>query len=128
MMLERTQFNPALGWVREDLDDCLEVVRDNLETYARNHDDTGPLENVLAQLDRLKLTFGVMVQEGATMLCSEMIATGENMLRGETTSVEESLNALTDAVIVLPSQKVTSSRRLKITQSRLSGYSIVVQR
>ena len=103
MMLERSHFNPAVGWVREDLDDCLETVRDNLEAYARKTDDPAPLETVLDVLERLKLIFRVMEQEGATTLSEEMIATGRHMLRGDTTSVEESLNALTDAVIVLPS-------------------------
>ncbi|MBT8057348.1 MAG: Hpt domain-containing protein [Gammaproteobacteria bacterium] len=102
-MLERSHFNPAVSWVREDLDDCLETVREHLEAYARKTDDSAPLEAVLAILERLKLTFRVMDQEGATMLSEEMIATGRHMLNGNSTSIEESLNALTDAIVVLPS-------------------------
>ena len=103
MMLERSHFNPAVGWVREDLDDCLDAIRENLEAFAANRDEHGPLEAVLTQLERLELTFRVMEQKGATLLVRVMIATGRHLLKGEMTSFGESLNALTDAVIVLPS-------------------------
>ena len=34
MMLEGSHNFSSINWVREDLDDCLESVRENLEAFA----------------------------------------------------------------------------------------------
>ena len=39
MMLEGSRSSAALSWVREDLDACLAIIRDNLETYAEELED-----------------------------------------------------------------------------------------
>ena len=46
MMLEGTNFAAAVGWVREDLDDCLEKVRENLEAYAEDKTQQDALQAV----------------------------------------------------------------------------------
>ena len=54
-------------------------------------------------LERLNLTFLTMQQQGASILTDEMIAVGGHMLHNGSADHEESLNALTDAIVVLPS-------------------------
>jgi chemosensory pili system protein ChpA (sensor histidine kinase/response regulator) len=103
MMLEGSNSSSALRWVREDLDDCLAKIRDNLEAFAENTDDKNPLRFVQEELERLNLTFLTMNQQGASILTDEMIAVGGHMLHSAEGSSKESLSALTDAVIVLPS-------------------------
>ena len=103
MMLARSHSNPAIGWVREDLDDSLGAIREHLETFASDNASREPLNAVLDQLERLKLTFDVMEQVGAGLLCDEMMVAVRHMLHSENINIGESLNALTDAVIVLPS-------------------------
>ena len=103
MMLEGSNFSSAIGWVREDLDECLENVRENLEAFAEDTSSREPLMTVQEELEQLNLTFLTMEQQGASILTDEMIAVGGHMLHNGTANFEESLNALTDAVIVLPS-------------------------
>ncbi len=103
MMLEGSKSSSAISWVREDLDACLETIRDNLETYADDSSQREPLRTVQEELERLNLTFLTMEQEGASILTDEMIAVGGHMLHNGSTDQHESLAALTDAVIVLPS-------------------------
>ncbi len=55
------------------------------------------------QLEQLNLTFLTMAQRGASILTDEMIAVGGNMLHNGNVNADESLAALTDAIIVLPS-------------------------
>jgi chemosensory pili system protein ChpA (sensor histidine kinase/response regulator) len=103
MMLEGSNSSSAIAWVREDLDECLDAIRENLEIYADDTSQRDPLRIVQDQLERLNLTFLTMDQEGATILTDEMIAVGGHMLHNGQASQEESLSALTDAIIVLPS-------------------------
>jgi chemosensory pili system protein ChpA (sensor histidine kinase/response regulator) len=103
MMLEGSNSSSAINWVREDLDECLETVRDNLEAFAENTSERAPLAAVQEELERLNLTFLTMEQRGASILTDEMIAVGGHMLHNGNANCEESLNALTDAIIVLPS-------------------------
>ncbi len=103
MMLEGSNSSSAIGWVREDLDECLETVRENLESFADDTSQRAPLVTVQEALERLNLTFLTMEQQGASILTDEMIAVGGYMLHNGNADCEESLNALTDAVIVLPS-------------------------
>ncbi|HLF29461.1 MAG TPA: Hpt domain-containing protein, partial [Xanthomonadales bacterium] len=103
MMLEGTNASAAIRWVRQDLDLALQAVRDNLEAFAANTAERGPLRTVQEQLELLNLTFKTMEQRGASILTDEMIAVGGHMLNQCGTSADEPLAALTDAVIVLPS-------------------------
>ena len=103
MMLEGSNSSSAIAWVREDLDDCLATIRENLEIFADDISQRDPLRVVQDELERLNLTFLTMDQEGATILTDEMIAVGGHMLHNGTANPEESLSALTDAIIVLPS-------------------------
>jgi chemosensory pili system protein ChpA (sensor histidine kinase/response regulator) len=103
MTPEGSGNSAALRWVREDLDDCLRVVRENLEAFAEDRSRRDPLVTVQDALERLNLTFQTMQQQGAGILTDEMIAVGGHMLHNGNADCEDSLNALTDAVIVLPS-------------------------
>jgi len=103
MMLEGSNSSSAIAWVREDLNDCLATIRENLEIFADDTSQRDPLRIVQEELERLNLTFLTMDQEGATILTDEMIAVGGHMLHNGTAHPEESLSALTDAIIVLPS-------------------------
>jgi hypothetical protein len=103
MMLEGSNSSSAIGWVREDLDQCLEKVRENLESFAEDTSQREPLMAVQEELEQLNLTFLTMEQRGAGILTDEMIAVGGHMLHNGNPNCTESLNALTDAVIVLPS-------------------------
>ncbi len=103
MMLKGSHSSAAIGWVREDLDDCLETVRENLEAFAEDTSRREPLVNVQEELEQLNLTFLTMEQHGAGILTDEMIAVGGHMLHNGNANCDESLMALTDAVIVLPS-------------------------
>jgi len=103
MMLEGSNPSTAISWIREDLDDCLQAVRDNLEQFAEDPSERGPLRSAQDKLEQLNLTFITMEQRGVTMLTDEMLAVGGNMLRDEEGNFKESLSALSDAVIVLPS-------------------------
>ena len=103
MMLEGSNNSAAIRWVREDLDECLESVRENLEAYAEDRTQREPLAVVQEILERLNLTFLTMQQHGASILTDEMIAVGGHMLHNGSANCEESLNALTDAIVVLPS-------------------------
>ena len=103
MMLDGTNSSTVISWVRKDLDECLTTVRDNLEAFAENQSQKDSLRNVQDQLERMNLTFLTMEQHGACMLTDEMIAVGGNMLHNNKANHDESLSALTDAVIVLPS-------------------------
>ena len=103
MMLEGSNSSSALRWVREDLDDCLAKIRENLEAFAENTDVKEPLRFVQDELERLNLTFLTMNQQGASILTDEMIAVGGHMLHTSEGNPHDSLSALTDAVIVLPS-------------------------
>jgi chemosensory pili system protein ChpA (sensor histidine kinase/response regulator) len=103
MMLEGSNSSSAIGWVREDLDACLKTVRENLEAFAEDRSQREPLLAVQEELEQLNLTFLTMEQQGAGILTDEMIAVGGHMLHNGSSNWEESLNALTDAVIVLPS-------------------------
>ena len=103
MMLEGSNAGSAIGWVRKDLDECLEAVRENLEAFAEDTSQREPLLAVQEELEQLNLTFLTMEQQGAGILTDEMIAVGGHMLHNGNANCEESLNALTDAVIVLPS-------------------------
>ncbi len=103
MMIEGSNSSSALGWVRDDLDECLDSVRENLEAYADDMSQREPLLSVQEALEQLNLTFLTMEQNGAGILTDEMIAVGGHMLHNGAADCEDSLNALTDAVIVLPS-------------------------
>ncbi|MBT8065181.1 MAG: Hpt domain-containing protein [Gammaproteobacteria bacterium] len=103
MMLEGSNNGSNISWVRQDLDECLETVRDNLEAFAEDTTQREPLLAVQERLEQLNLTFLTMEQQGAGILTDEMIAVGGHMLHNGDANFEESLNALTDAVIVLPS-------------------------
>ncbi|MBT8048041.1 MAG: response regulator [Xanthomonadales bacterium] len=103
MMLEGSNSSSAIKWVREDLDECLANVREHLEAFADNMSQRDPLIAVQEELEQLNLTFLTMEQSGASILTDEMIAVGGHMLHNGNANCEESLNALTDAVIVLPS-------------------------
>jgi chemosensory pili system protein ChpA (sensor histidine kinase/response regulator) len=102
MMLEGTHCGATIGWVREDLDECLDSVRENLESYADDPSNRRPLAAVQDELERLNLVFRTMQQEGAVLLTDEMIAVGGHMLHSGQSELSESLNALTDAFVVLP--------------------------
>jgi len=80
MMLEGSNFNSAIGWVREDLDECLDNVRENLEVFAEDMSHREPLLTVQEELEQLNLTFLTMEQQGASILTDEMIAVGGHML------------------------------------------------
>jgi chemosensory pili system protein ChpA (sensor histidine kinase/response regulator) len=103
MMLEGTNASSAIAWVRQDLDDCLQTVRENLEVFAEDSSQREPLRKVQDELERLNLTFSTMQQHGAGILTDEMIAVGGHMLSNGAAGSADSLAALTDAVIVLPS-------------------------
>ncbi|MDZ4731846.1 MAG: Hpt domain-containing protein [Xanthomonadales bacterium] len=103
MMLEGTNASVAIRWVRQDLDDVLAVIRDNLEDYAEDPQQRDSLKIVQDKLEQLNLTFLTMQQHGASLLTDEMIAVGGHMLHGGNASLGDSLAALTDAIIVLPS-------------------------
>ena len=103
MMLEGSNSSSAIKWVREDLDDCLTNVRENLEAFSEDMSQREPLLAVQEELEQLNLTFLTMEQNGASILTDEMIAVGGHMLHNGSADHQESLNALTDAVIVLPS-------------------------
>jgi chemosensory pili system protein ChpA (sensor histidine kinase/response regulator) len=103
MMLEGSNTSAAIRWVREDLDASLETVRDKLEAFAEDPSQRAPLAAVQEELERLNLTFLTMQQRGASILTDEMIAVGGHLLHNGNANCSESLNALTDAVIVLPS-------------------------
>ena len=74
MMLEGTNSSTAISWVREDLDDCLTRVRENLELFANDTSKRKALSEVQECLEQLHLTFNTMGQVGASMLTDEMIA------------------------------------------------------
>jgi len=103
MMLEGSSTGSAIRWVREDLDASLEAVRHSLEAFAEDPTQRAALVAVQEELERLNLTFLTMQQQGASILTDEMIAVGGHMLHNGNASCKDSLNALTDAVIVLPS-------------------------
>ena len=103
MMLEGSNSSTAISWIREDLDACLESVREHLEHFSDNRDERTSLRAAQDKLEQLNLTFVTMEQRGATMLTDEMIAVGGNMLHKGDINIDESLSALSDAVIVLPS-------------------------
>jgi chemosensory pili system protein ChpA (sensor histidine kinase/response regulator) len=103
MMLEGKNNSSAIGWVRTDLDESLDTVRERLETFAGDPSKRDPLIAVQEELERLNLTFQTMQQHGASILTDEMIAVGGHMLHNGNSDFTDSLNALTDAVIVLPS-------------------------
>ncbi len=103
MMLEGSNPSSAIKWVREDLDQSLSLVRENLEAFAEDTSRREPLLVVQEELEQLNLTFLTMQQQGARILTDEMIAVGGHMLHNGNSNCQESLNALTDAVIVLPS-------------------------
>ena len=84
MMLEGSNASPAISWVREDLDDCLDVVKENLEAFAGDTSRTEPLQAVHDQLERLNLTFLTMEQQGATLLTDEMMAFNGHMMHNGT--------------------------------------------
>jgi chemosensory pili system protein ChpA (sensor histidine kinase/response regulator) len=103
MMLEGSNSSSTIGWVREDLDDRLDSIRENLEQFAADTSQREPLATVQEDLEQLNLTFLTMEQQGASILTDEMIAVGGHMLHNGNANFDESLNALTDAVVVLPS-------------------------
>jgi chemosensory pili system protein ChpA (sensor histidine kinase/response regulator) len=100
---EASNDSAALNWVREDLDRCLDTVRDNLEAFAEDPSRREALVAVQEELERLNLTFLTMQQRGAGILTDEMIAVGGHLLHNGSEQYTDSLNALTDALIVLPS-------------------------
>lgn len=101
-MLEGSNSSTALSWVREDLDGTLEQVRRNLEEYAGDTSSREVLQTLQEQLEQLNLTFVTMQQQGAIMLTDEMIAVGGNLIHNGDVNVNDSISALSDAVIVLP--------------------------
>jgi chemosensory pili system protein ChpA (sensor histidine kinase/response regulator) len=103
MMLEGSNQSAAIGWVREDLDERLDAIRKNLEAFAEDPAQNDALSSVQQELERLNLTFHTMAQQGARILTDEMMAVGNHMLHNGNADCSDSLNALTDAVIVLPS-------------------------
>jgi len=103
MMLEGSNASVAIRWVRQDLDEALEVIRDNLEYYAEDPQQRDSLKTVQEKLEQLNLTFLTMQQHGASLLTDEMIAVGGHMLHNGNAGLGDALAALTDAVIVLPS-------------------------
>ncbi|MEJ2383203.1 MAG: Hpt domain-containing protein [Xanthomonadales bacterium] len=103
MMLEGSNQSAAIGWVREDLDERLDAIRSNLEAFAEDTSHNAALTTVQQELERLNLTFRTMAQQGARILTDEMMAVGSHMLHNGNADCSDSLNALTDAVIVLPS-------------------------
>ncbi|MEJ8567060.1 Hpt domain-containing protein [Elongatibacter sediminis] len=102
MMLEGTNASSAIRWVRQDLDEAMQSIRDNLESYAEDETDRSALREVQERLEQLNLTFLTMEQKGASILTDEMIAVGGHLLH-DGGNRQESLAALTDAVVVLPS-------------------------
>jgi hypothetical protein len=65
---EASNDSAALNWVREDLDRCLDTVRDNLEAFAEDPSRREALVAVQEELERLNLTFLTMQQRGAGIL------------------------------------------------------------
>ena len=98
MTPEGSNDSAALNWVREDLDRCLDTVRDNLEAFADDPSRREALVAVQEELERLNLTFLTMQQRGASILTDEMIAVGGHLLHNGNANCSESLNALTDAI------------------------------
>ena len=80
VMLEGSNGSAALNWVREDLDRCLETVRENLEAFAEDTSQREALVTVQDELEKLNLTFLTMLQNGACLLTDEMIAVGGHLL------------------------------------------------
>jgi len=103
MMLEGSNASVAIRWVRQDLDEALEVIRDNLEYYAEDPQQRDSLKMVQEKLEQLNLTFLTMQQHGASLLTDEMVAVGGHMLHNGNAGLGDALSALTDAIIVLPS-------------------------
>jgi hypothetical protein len=68
MMLEGSNSSSAIKWVREDLDECLANVRENLEAFAEDTSRREPLMAVQEELEQLNLTFLTMEQNGASIL------------------------------------------------------------
>ncbi len=81
MMLEGSNTSTAISWIREDLDDCLKVVRDNLEEFSQQPEDRLLISKVQDKLEQLNLTFITMQQRGVMMLTDEMIAKLRELLR-----------------------------------------------
>ena len=97
MMLEGSNQSTAISWIREDLDECLEIVRDNLEEFSEQPDERPLIQLVQDKLEQLNLTFVTMQQNGATLLTDEMIAVGGNILHNKDANLDDSLSALSDA-------------------------------
>ena len=72
-MLEGSNSSSAISWVREDLDDCLQTIRDNLEAFAEDTGRREPLMTVQEELEQLNLTFLTMEQLGASILASPIV-------------------------------------------------------
>lgn len=102
MILTGSGCNPAIAWVREDLDETLDTVRDGLESFAEDRDRPEFLAMVRDQVERLHLTFQTMQQEGVGILTGEMLDVCRNMLEKPDAVSDDALNALTDAIVVLP--------------------------
>ena len=102
MILSGTGGNPAIAWVREDLDAALDSIRTHLEAFSGDRAQPAPLKAIRDQLERLNLTFRVMEQEGAVLLTDEMLRVVAYMLNNPDAFLDDSLNAVTDAVVVLP--------------------------
>ena len=48
-------MSPAIGWVREDLDDSLATIREELEAFAEDTARKEPMEAVRQQLEKLNI-------------------------------------------------------------------------
>ena len=76
---------------------------EKLEEFSEQPSERPLIRSVQEKLEQLNLTFVTMEQRGAMMLTDEMIAVGGNLLHNENVNINESLSALSDAVVVLPS-------------------------
>ena len=80
MILEGSNISPAIGWVREDLDDSLATIREELEAFAEDTGRKEPMEAVRAQREKLTLTFQTRGQQGAAILTDEMTAVSLSLI------------------------------------------------
>ena len=100
----RAGTGTALGWVRDDLDRYLSQVRMQVENIASNPmAGAEAINGASANIDQLRLTFEALVLSGAAQVMEEMIALCERIRDQEVEDREQALNALMDAIVVLPS-------------------------
>lgn len=92
----------VLTWVNPAIDDTLKQVRQALEQFVENPEDTSPLQEAVNGLHEIRGALGVLEITSAMLLVQEMELVTKALLAGQLANKEVAYDLLMRAMLQLP--------------------------